>query len=103
MKKVRKAQESSNAPVSQQSPLRGWKALADFLALPVATAQRWGKTGMPVHREGRFTVANIDELRSWLGKESEMPAPAHIATNRADLAAGLRESISAVRRRKQIG
>jgi hypothetical protein len=80
--------------------LRGWKAIAEFLALPVATAQRWGKSGMPVRHEGRFTVADADELREWLGRESEMPAPAHIATNSADLAAGLRQSISELRRRK---
>lgn len=52
---------------------------------------------MPVHREGRFTVADAQELRGWLGRVSEMPAPAHIATNNADLAAGLRQSIAALR------
>ena len=56
---------------------------------------------MPVHREGRFTVAEPEELRIWLGHESEMPAPAHIATNSADLAAGLRQSIAAVRIHKR--
>lgn len=80
--------------------LRGWKAIADFLALPVNIAQRWAKGGMPVHREGRFTVADADDLRQWLGRESKMPKPAHIAVNTADLAAGLRESISAVRRQR---
>lgn len=90
------------APGGQQhGPLRGWKVIADFLALPVGTAQRWGKSGMPVRREGRFAVADADELRSWLGRESDMPAPAHIATNAADLAAGLRQSISAIRRQKR--
>jgi hypothetical protein len=74
--------------------LRGWKAIAGFLAIPANTAQRWSKDGMPVHREGRFTVADAAGLRSWLGRESEMPAPAHIATNNADLAAGLRQSIA---------
>jgi hypothetical protein len=82
----------------QAGTLRGWKAIADFLAIPAATAQRWSKDGMPVHREGRFTVADAEELRSWLGRESQMPAAAHIATNHADLAAGLRQSIAAVRR-----
>lgn len=81
--------------------LRGWKAIAGFLAIPPATAQRWSKDGMPVHREGRFTVAEPEVLRSWLGRESEMPAPAHIATNNADLAAGLRQSIAAVRGHKR--
>ena len=88
---------------SAAAMLKGWKAIAEFLAIPSATAQRWGKGGMPVRREGRFTVADAEELRSWLGRESEMPAPAHIATNNADLAAGLQESISAIRRHKRAG
>lgn len=79
---------------STSTTLSGWKAIAEFLAIPSATAQRWAKSGMPVRREGRFTVADAEELRGWLGRESEMPAPAHIATNNADLAAGLKESIS---------
>ena len=88
---------SNQAQSAQTGTLRGWKAIADFLAIPAATAQRWSKDGMPVHREGRFTVANVEELRDWLGRESKMPAAAHIATNNADLAAGLRQSIAAVR------
>jgi hypothetical protein len=96
-----KSKQHITANNRQHGLLRGWKAITEFLALPVATAQRWGKSGMPVHREGRFTVADIDELRRWLGRESEMPAPAHIATNNADLTTGLRESISAMRRHKR--
>ena len=93
--------KSSQSAALQPDSLRGWKAIAQFLALPVNVAQRWAKDGMPVSREGRFTVADADELRRWLGRESQMPAPAHIAVNSADLAAGLRESISAVRRHKR--
>lgn len=92
---------SSRRAAQQVGTLRGWKTIAEFLALPVNVAQRWAKDGMPVHREGRFTVADADELRRWLGRESEMPAPAHIAVNNADLATGLRESIAAVRRQKR--
>lgn len=114
MKKPRKAQGGPNPKPadsaarakdtdSTTAALRGWKAIADFLAIPSATAQRWAKGGMPVHREGRFTVADAEELRGWLGRESEMSAPAHIATNNADLAAGLEESISAIRRNKRAG
>ncbi|HET9181009.1 MAG TPA: hypothetical protein VFP59_02660 [Candidatus Angelobacter sp.] len=95
---AKKAGESSAPP---SGTLRGWKAIAQFLALPVNVAQRWAKDGMPLRREGRFTVADADELRHWLGRESEMPAPAHIAVNSADLAAGLNESIAAVRRQKR--
>jgi len=57
---------------------------------------------MPVKREGRFTLADPDELRAWIGREAGMPRPAHIATNTADLAAGLKESIAAAKK-KAIG
>jgi hypothetical protein len=96
--KHRKKAASAAQPTG---PLQGWKTIADFLGLPVTTAQRWGKSGMPVRRQGRFTVADPDELRQWLGRESEMPAPAHIATNSADLAAGLKASIVQARRHKR--
>lgn len=99
-KKSRKRSHSETQP-AQTGTLRGWKAIGAFLAIPAATAQRWSKDGMPVHREGRFTVADAEELRRWLGRESEMPAPAHIATNNADIAAGLRQSIAAVRSQKR--
>jgi hypothetical protein len=79
--------------------LQGWKEIAAFLAQPVTTAQRWAKSGLPVKREGRYTVAEREELSQWLGRESHMPAPAQIATNTADLASGLKQSISAVRRK----
>jgi len=108
-RKVRKTTSAKHRPlkkrsqpaVQQSGTLRGWKAIAQFLALPVNVAQRWAKDGMPLRREGRFSVADTDELRRWLGRESEMPAPAHIAVDSADLAGGLRESISAVRRQKR--
>lgn len=98
---MKKRHKSSSEAAGEPTRLQGWKAIADFLALPVATAQRWGRSGMPVRREGRFTVADPVELRQWLGKESEMPAPAHIATNRADLAEGLKQSISEIRKKKR--
>jgi len=80
--------------------LRGWAAIADYLKMPVATAQRWVKGGMPVRHEGRYTVANAEELRAWLGREAAMPQPTVIATNTADLATGLRKSIAEARKRR---
>jgi hypothetical protein len=77
--------------------LKGWAAIADFLKMPPATAQRWAKAGMPVRREGRSMVADPDELLAWLGREARMPAPAQIATNTADLSSGLKESIAAAK------
>jgi hypothetical protein len=55
---------------------------------------------MPVKREGRFTVADPVEVQAWLGQQSHMPKPAHILTNEADIAAALKESISAGRQKK---
>jgi hypothetical protein len=97
----RKSPKSKPTAAAEAGRLQGWRAIADYLAMPVTTAQRWARSGMPVRREGRFTVADADELRRWLGSESKMPAPAHIATNQADLATGLKESISAIRKSKR--
>jgi len=43
--------------------LKSWKEIATFLGQPVAIAQRWARSGMPVTREGRYTVAVPDELK----------------------------------------
>jgi hypothetical protein len=69
-------------------------------AIGAASAQRWAKSGMPVRREGRFTVADADEIRKWLGREAHMPAPAHVLTGDADISSALKDSISALRRRR---
>jgi hypothetical protein len=82
-------------------PLKGWTAIARYLGIPVATAHRWASEGMPVRREGRYTVAGRDEVSAWLGRESHMPKPAHVMTKDADVAAALKESIAAARKRKQ--
>ena len=93
-RKTRKATEEPG------DSLKGWTRIADFLKMPVATVQRWAKAGMPVRREGRFTIAEPDELRAWIGREADMPAPALIATNTADLSAGLKQSIAAAKKSK---
>jgi hypothetical protein len=92
----------SKSKASSSSPLlKGWAAIASYLAIPVATAHRWAKDGMPVRREGRFTVADPTELSAWLGRESHMPAAAHVVTGETDLAAALSESISVARSNKR--
>jgi hypothetical protein len=96
MASQRKLREDADQP---SGPLKGWARIAHFLKMPVSTAQRWAKAGMPVRREGRFTIAEADELRAWIAREAKMPAPAHIATNTADLSAGLKESIAAAKKR----
>jgi len=80
------------------SQLQGWTAIAAFLAIPPSTAHRWARDGMPVRREGRFAIANADELRAWLGRESHISAPAQILTDESDVAGALKESIAAARR-----
>jgi hypothetical protein len=84
----------------QAVPLKGWTAIAKFLGSSPASAQTWAKIGMPVKREGRFTIADPAEVQAWLGQQSHMSQPAHILTGDADIAAALQESITSVRRKK---
>lgn len=79
--------------------LKGWAAIARFLGTSASSAQTWAKQGMPVKREGRFTIADPAEVQAWLGQQSHMPKPAHILTNESDIAAALKESISVVRKK----
>jgi hypothetical protein len=72
-----------------------------YLGIGAAVAQRWAKSGMPVKRQGRFTVADPNEIRQWLGHEAHMPGAAHVVTGTGDdISAALKESISALRRQK---
>src|SRR5215510_14173682 len=81
--------------------LKGWTAIADYLGIPVATAHRWVEQGMPVRREGRFVVAERDQVNAWLGRESHMPGPAHVMTKDSNLAAALKESIAVANKRQR--
>jgi phage terminase Nu1 subunit (DNA packaging protein) len=81
--------------------LKGWQAIGSYLGIGAAAAQRWAKNGMPVRREGRFTVADADEIRRWLGREAHMPAPAYLAQPDADVAAALKQSLAAAKRQKR--
>jgi hypothetical protein len=101
-------ERSKKKPSSKKQPaaevkgaLKGWTAIARYLGIPVATAHRWANEGMPVRREGRFTVADREAVSAWLGSESHMPKPAHVMTEDADMAAALKESIAAARKRQQ--
>ena len=98
---MNQAKSRKPKPKKNEGQLQGWKDIAAFLVQPVSTAQRWAKSGMPVRREGRYTIADREELSRWLGRESHMPAPAQIATNAADLTAGLKQSIKAVLQRQK--
>jgi hypothetical protein len=46
--------QSRTAKAKEPETLKGWQQIAKFLGQPVATAQRWAKSGMPVTREGRL-------------------------------------------------
>ncbi len=82
--------------------LRGWKAIAAFLGQPVATAQRWAKSGMPVTRKGRYMEASPEELSRWLGRESGRDQAVRIATGTGDLSADLHRALLEVRRRRKL-
>ena len=96
MSKTHKNAKNAESP----SILRGWAAIGAYLGIGAAAAQRWAKSGMPVRREGRYTVADVEELKHWLGREAHMPGPAHVMTKDADISAALKESISALRRKE---
>src|SRR4051812_20878859 len=97
--------KAKNSAAKREQPpqtLKGWQAIGSYLGVGAAIAQRWAKdSGMPVRKEGRFMVADVQELRRWLGREAHMPAPAHVLTADADISAALKESISALRRGKR--
>jgi hypothetical protein len=97
---VKSKPPKKKSPPIAEATLKGWTAIARYLGIPVATAHRWASEGMPVRREGRFTVADRDAVSAWLGRESHMPKPAHVMTADADMAAALKESIAAARKRK---
>ena len=54
--KKQKPKKSRPAPKPKAQPeeLKGWAQIAQFLGQPIAVAQRWARSGMPVKREGRF-------------------------------------------------
>jgi hypothetical protein len=97
---MKQKNSKKKSPPASNATLKGWTAIARYLGIPTATAHRWASEGMPVWREGRFTVADREAVSAWLGCESHMPKPAHVMTEDADMAAALKESIAAARKRK---
>jgi hypothetical protein len=86
-------------PHTPSGLLKGWQQIARFLGQPVSVAERWASTGMPVTRQGRFVVANSEELNAWLGRESA-GEPVHVATGDTDLSAELKRGLSYIRSEK---
>jgi len=77
--------------------LKGWTQIAHFLGQPVAVAQRWARSGMPVVRGGRFMTASPEELSRYLGREAGLDVPVHIASESMDLSADLKRALSYAR------
>lgn len=69
----------------------------------MSTAQRWAKGGMPVKREGRYIVADREELSRWLGRESGTSQSVHVAaTGERDLSEELRRGLTEARRTRRL-
>ncbi len=90
-----KQKRSETKPIPEK--LTSWLEIAAFLGQPMAVAQRWAKSGMPVQREGRYVTAAPQELNDWLGRESGQPV--HVATG-GDLAAELKRGLAYVRKKR---
>jgi hypothetical protein len=105
MKKAKAAKKSrrpTSMPKIQKERLKGWIEIASFLGQPVAVAQRWARSGMPVMREGRFMYASREELSQYLGREAGLDVPVHIATENADLSADLKRALAHARAGNQV-
>ncbi len=83
-------------PKTESESLKGWQQIAAFLGQPVAVAQRWARSGMPVEKRGRYVYSSPEALNRWLGRESA-GEPVQIATEETDLGAELRRGLSFVR------
>ena len=93
---MKRVKSKPTAKPAQVSVLKGWNQIAEFLGQPISVVQRWGRTGMPVKRQGRFVTAVPDELNNWLGREAG-GEPVHVAAPEVDLAAELKRGLAYVR------
>jgi len=97
--KKQKSKKSRPAPKPKvpTDQLIGWTQIAQFLGQPIAVAQRWARSGMPVRRERRFMTASPEELSRYLGREAGLDVPVHIASEDMDLSADLKHALSHAR------
>ena len=97
--KKQKSKKSRPAPKAKAhaQALTGWAQIAQFLGQPIAVAQRWARSGMPVKREGRFMTASPEELSRYLGREAGLDVPVHIASEEMDLSTDLKRALSYAR------
>ena len=101
MKKKRKPANKSRPAATPKAQNERLKEIASFLGQPVAVAQRWARSGMPVTREGRFMYASREELSEYLGREAGLDVAVHIATENMDLSADLKRALAHARAGKQ--
>jgi hypothetical protein len=101
-KAAKKSRRTTPTPKIQKERLKGWIEIARFLGQPVAVAQRWARSGMPVMREGRFIYASREELSQYLGREAGLDVPVHIATENMDLSADLKRALAHARAGNQV-
>jgi phage terminase Nu1 subunit (DNA packaging protein) len=87
-------------PETEPDQLNGAQQIAAFLGQPVAVAQRWAKSGMPVERRGRSVYSSREELNRWLGRESA-GEPVQITTGESDLSAELKRGLSFFRKQRR--
>ncbi len=85
---------------SRSEELQGWQQIAHFLGQPVSVVQHWGRSGMPVHRKGRYITATPAELNQWLAQESG-GEPVQITTAETDLTAELKRGLGYVRKHRR--
>ena len=100
--KSAKKRRPTTRPKVQNERLKGWNEIARFLGQPVAVAQRWARSGMPVTREGKFMYASREELSLYLGREAGLDVPVHIATENVDLSADLKRALAHARAGNQV-
>jgi hypothetical protein len=96
-KKLPKKNSRVPKQLARSDRLKGWTQIAKFLGQPVAVAQRWAKSGMPLTREGWFMIASTEELSRYMGCEAGRDVPVHIATEDMDLSADLKRALSYAR------
>lgn len=95
------SRRTAHDTTSQAEPLKGWRAISEFLSQPTTVVQRWATEGMPVRRQGRYVETTSEELSRWLRRESGTKEPVHIATDNADLSTDLKASLSDLKRHRR--
>src|SRR5437667_12182402 len=76
--KPAKKSRPATKPKVQKERLKGWNEIAGFLGQPIAVAQRWARSGMPVTRAGRIMYAAADALSQYRGRQACPTIRSHI-------------------------